>query len=632
MGSNHGTLQGGAGYTVGRIGPGFNFSNPLPAGTRNQYVLVPDDPSLRITNQMTMSAWVYPTGPGTGPAPFEGQPSEGGIIINKEFAYEIARFSDGSIRWAFGNGVNSFAPLPYWVNSGGTAPLNTWTHVAVTYSNGTVTTYINGAPVSTISPPGIVLGAGTHTLRIGGRELYPGGANFDGSIDEVGIQNRALTLAEVQALYNAALPQATASVSISNVNAIFDGMAKPVTVTSSVPAVTLYNASTTAPSAIGAYFVQGIALPNGYAGAASVIHKIASTLPAGGNGGAPYPASGALGCGPGVVANGVRPSTNGYYGLVGVQLLCGDGNHPPAVAGPPSLDWSPTVYQATSVTCGVGEVMVGLHGQTGAPFGFPVVERLGPQCQSTSGGAITDAGPLGGAGGGYYPDTPFSLTCNPGQAVTGVVGGVGEVVDSIALVCAPLTATPTITSASPSTGGAGQGFVVLRGMNLPSPSGATATVTNGVTTASGFVFESPSTTSAYWVRLPAGFPTGAATITLANGAVVTNAFPITVSATPGVPVITNILDGNFAPTGVVFSGLTIYVQADGIDTLGSVVRFQQGASISDVASGTAVSSASIGLVVTIAAPSGLVPGPVLVSIRQGASAFSTPVTLNVPAP
>ena len=82
VGGNHGTLQGGALFNVGRIGPGFSFSNPLPAGTRNQYVLVPDHPSLRITNQMTMSAWVYPTGPGTGQAPFVGQPSEGGIIIN----------------------------------------------------------------------------------------------------------------------------------------------------------------------------------------------------------------------------------------------------------------------------------------------------------------------------------------------------------------------------------------------------------------------------------------------------------------------------------------------------------------------------------------------------------------------
>ena len=95
--ATHGTLQGGAGYTAGRIGQAFSFSNPVAAAT-SQFVLVPDDPSLQITNQLTMSAWIYPTGPG------RGQLSEGGIILNKEWAYEIARFADGSIRSAFGNG------------------------------------------------------------------------------------------------------------------------------------------------------------------------------------------------------------------------------------------------------------------------------------------------------------------------------------------------------------------------------------------------------------------------------------------------------------------------------------------------------------------------------------------------
>jgi hypothetical protein len=48
---------------------------------------------------------------------------------------------------------------------------------------------------------------------------------------------------------------------------------------------------------------------------------------------------------------------------------------------------------------------------------------------------ITDVGPVGG---GYSPDQSFTLTCPSGQAVTGVVGGMGEVMDSIALVCGTL--------------------------------------------------------------------------------------------------------------------------------------------------------------------------------------------------
>lgn len=761
VGSNDGTLQGGAGYALGRIGPGFSFSNPLPAGTRDQYVLVPDDPSLRITNQLTMSAWIRPAGPGTGPAP-QGV-GEGGIIINKEWAYEMARFADGSIRWAFGNGVDSFAPLPYWVDSGGVAPLGAWTHVAVTYSNGTVTTYINGVQVSSISPPGIVLGAGTSSLRIGGRELYPGEANFDGLIDEVGIQNRALTPTEVLALYNAALPQAGVGVSITNVNAIWDGSAKPVTVTTtpSVSALTLYNSSTTVPSAIGAYSVQAIVNQNGYAGAASALHKIASTLPAGGNGGGPYERY----CGPGQFANGVRPSTNSYYGLAGAQLLCTDLNHPARFVGTP-----PGTYTETDVTCAPGEVMVGLHGQAGPAFGDPnfvVVANMGPRCQAVGGG-ITDV-PAAGGGNQVFPPLPFSLTCQPGQAVTGVVGGIGEVVDSIALACGPasaasvfvpgtaggtananfpspggtapvsvgvlsagqsvaLTATGqvqrgasfsplgpdgepttcaptfasclannqriqaliarvgggpwqfigagptivtapiggvlelavnddsysdnsggfvvavgppvlagTITSISPSTGsngGPGSGLVVVRGTGLPAVAGTTAVVSNGATAAYGFVFQSPSSPGVYWVRLPGGFPLGPATMRIQNGANESNAFPITVSATHGTPVVTGVRTyPGFAPTTSAVPGSEIAISADGVDTLGWEVRFTQGAGtwiVTPDPQNFAVSNGTIGVALKVFVPAGPVPGEVDVSIRQAGSAFSTPVTLVVP--
>ncbi|MEZ5418324.1 MAG: LamG-like jellyroll fold domain-containing protein [Vicinamibacterales bacterium] len=433
VGGNHGTLQGGASYGPGRIGPAFSFSNPLPAGTADQYVLVPDDPSLRITNQMTMSAWIYPTGPGTGPAPFGV--GEGGVIVNKEYAYEMARFADGSIRWAFGNGVDSFAPLPYWVNSGGTAPLNAWTHVAVTYNSGTVTTYINGTSVGSITPPSMVFGAGTRALRIGGREYAPGAANFDGRIDEVGIQDRALSAAEVLALYSGALPATPVAVSIGNTSAVFDGAAKPVTVTTTppgVPVTVIYGTGLAAPSAIGAYGVQAIVSENGYQGAAGATMTIASTIAAGGPGGGPYPASGALSCSPGVFANGVRAATGSGidYALTSGQLLCSDAVHPVKFGGgtTPNAD----------LACPSGQVMVGLSGMLAYPFGAqPVVGGISPRCQLPSGGPITDGpGPLPVALG-----TPFGpIDCPAGQAVTGVVGGQGAVVDSIALVCGPVTA------------------------------------------------------------------------------------------------------------------------------------------------------------------------------------------------
>ena len=191
VGGNDGTPQNGAGFNDGRVGQAFSFD-----GT-NQHVLVGDDPSLRLTGALTMAAWIYPTGPGSNPV-------EGGIIVNKEWAYEMARFTDGTIRWATGNGVNDFSPLSGWVNSGATAPLDTWTHVVVTYDQGVGTTYINGTQVHSLDIGVDNLGAGSHALRIGGRVVHS--QYFDGRIDEVGLYDGALTAAEVLALYASAPP------------------------------------------------------------------------------------------------------------------------------------------------------------------------------------------------------------------------------------------------------------------------------------------------------------------------------------------------------------------------------------------------------------------------------------------
>jgi len=96
-----------------------------------------------MTNACTLSAWIYPTGPGS---------VAGGIIINKEGEYELARFADGTIQWAFANTT----PGWNWINTGYVAPLNQWTHVTVTYESGLVKTYINGTLSHTYASSGAI--------------------------------------------------------------------------------------------------------------------------------------------------------------------------------------------------------------------------------------------------------------------------------------------------------------------------------------------------------------------------------------------------------------------------------------------------------------------------------------------
>ena len=119
--TNNGVLTGGTSFAGGIVGRAFSFN-----GT-SAYVQVGERPALRFTDHITIEAWIYPTGPGS-------HPFAGGMIVNKEGEYEVARFTDGTIAWAFAN-TN---PGWNWHLTSYVAPLNQWTHVAVVYDGGTV--------------------------------------------------------------------------------------------------------------------------------------------------------------------------------------------------------------------------------------------------------------------------------------------------------------------------------------------------------------------------------------------------------------------------------------------------------------------------------------------------------------
>jgi len=181
--SNTGTLSSGATWTTGQSGAATNLDGV------DDYVQEGAQSSLVLTNAGTLSAWIYPTGAGS-------HATFGGIIVNKEGEYELARFTDGTIQWAFAN-TN---PGWNWVNTGYVAPLNQWTHVAVTYDGGVVKTYINGALFHTYAGTGAIgdVDNSQNDFRVGGRQAAS--HNFRGRIDEVRVYNRALSASEVTTL------------------------------------------------------------------------------------------------------------------------------------------------------------------------------------------------------------------------------------------------------------------------------------------------------------------------------------------------------------------------------------------------------------------------------------------------
>ena len=155
----------------------------------SQYVNIPDQNSLDLSTNFSIEGWVYPTGPGS-------QPTEGGIIVNKEASYEIARFADGTLQYALSaNGTGS--DWWGWINTGLVLPLNTWSHFAFIKTGAAVTIYLNGAATySSVGNP-VTLVANTLPLRIGNRST--GSAFFNGAVDEFRIWNTTKTLAEIKA-------------------------------------------------------------------------------------------------------------------------------------------------------------------------------------------------------------------------------------------------------------------------------------------------------------------------------------------------------------------------------------------------------------------------------------------------
>jgi hypothetical protein len=186
-GTNNGALQGGATFASGEVGQAFSF-NPV-----NGTVIVPDSSSLRLTNQLTIEAWINTRSTNTD----HGIVSKvGGAAGNNGYEFGLS-----------GNKlVGQFnSPGQGWPSSQimCALPLATgaWQHVAWTYDQSAMKLYFNGQPVATnvIGTKAIV--ASSSTLRISGDDgnhVY-----FDGLIDEPALYNRALSASEIQDIYNA---------------------------------------------------------------------------------------------------------------------------------------------------------------------------------------------------------------------------------------------------------------------------------------------------------------------------------------------------------------------------------------------------------------------------------------------
>jgi peptidoglycan hydrolase-like protein with peptidoglycan-binding domain len=215
-------------FGVGKNGAGLTLN-----GT-NQGLNLSDVPlsSLGITsNNLTVSAWVQPSDLASQSpvilakgATASAPASETFVLYLRKFSTRpVVDFSDGNII------------LRVAATSGPELSVGSWMHVAGVLEDRTAKIYINGVLAGTASNAqfGSIKDAGTRSLGIG----YDAAAtrNFmAGTLDEVRIDNRALSATEISQLYGGSIVQdkrvlfATAEVGGQSLQAILESLTQKI--------------------------------------------------------------------------------------------------------------------------------------------------------------------------------------------------------------------------------------------------------------------------------------------------------------------------------------------------------------------------------------------------------------------
>jgi hypothetical protein len=179
---NDGTLNGPVEWTTeGKVGGALKFTGPY------NYVQIQDSPSLDMTNEITIAAWINPSWTG-----------------NNRILQKSSGGGDNQYRLLKEWGDNMVFHLPGLspdrLEFVGLPPLGEWTHLAATYDGSSMKVYYDGVVAGEMDASG-QLGTSDGTLTIGTKhETAPAGDEFNGMLDDVRIYNRALSVSEIKQL------------------------------------------------------------------------------------------------------------------------------------------------------------------------------------------------------------------------------------------------------------------------------------------------------------------------------------------------------------------------------------------------------------------------------------------------
>jgi len=191
---NNGTVVGATyGTTKGYDGKGaYEFDGS------SDYINIPDNPGLRLTNEVSIAAWVKMDDAGNNIDPNQYIVTKSSGVTVNTIAYELVvlnAFPAGDyLSFRVSNGTNTGrADLDFWGLSS-----SRFYHVVGTFNGTTVVLYVNGTAVDSGEVSGPIR-SDTTNLRIGNRA--DNSRYFNGIIDDVIIYNRSLSAEQVKALY-----------------------------------------------------------------------------------------------------------------------------------------------------------------------------------------------------------------------------------------------------------------------------------------------------------------------------------------------------------------------------------------------------------------------------------------------
>jgi hypothetical protein len=176
--NNHGVLTGAA-WATGFAGSGLSFDG------NDTLKITTADFNMDSTNSFTIALW------------FRAVTFTGNLMLRGQYFYPYALLFSGS---TLRSCVRTTTATNY-LNGNQTLAADTWYHVVLTYNSADSlrTIYIDGAADTANTTNG-------HVLSLSTNQRTWIGAGFNGVIDEVRLYNRALSAAEIEALYESMVP------------------------------------------------------------------------------------------------------------------------------------------------------------------------------------------------------------------------------------------------------------------------------------------------------------------------------------------------------------------------------------------------------------------------------------------